>query len=99
MGFFTDYIENGGQVGYTMNMTRLEAFKALKDHPWLGRSYKKLSKADEAWAIAWLEDNKGLTKDQAPHHIVRLWLDKPRPKAWKEIEELLMCANSSLPKT
>lgn len=79
-----------------MDMKRLEAFKALKDHPWLGRSFKKLSKADEDYCIAWLEANAGLSKDQAPHYIVRLWLDRPKPKAWKEMEELLICANSAL---
>lgn len=65
-------------------------FEVLKEHAWLGRSYSKLSKAELAVCQAFVEAKHG----DFEHDLNRLFLDKPKPKHWKEILELLTCFNS-----
>lgn len=77
-------------------MSREYAFKAFKDHPWLSRVYKQLNKSEFDMAIAFIEANDHLAKDAFEQAAVRMFLDKPKPKHWTAIEELLVCANSSL---
>jgi hypothetical protein len=78
-------------------MTRKEHFMALADHPWLGRSYKRLREEDVHWCLNWLDAHASDSKDAAALIITKLFLDNPaKPKAWKEMEELLICSNSAL---
>lgn len=80
-----------------MGLSRSEHFELLKNHAWLGRSFAKLTAADLQLARKFLADNSQLSKDEFVQAAVRMFLDQPsKTKRWKEIEELLVCANSSL---
>lgn len=71
-------------------MTRLDRFKALENHAWLKKSYKKLSKDDLQFCFVLLQDTQNLDKNAFASKVIRLWLDKEKPKSWKNIEELLI---------
>jgi hypothetical protein len=77
-------------------VTRASAFLNYKDHPLLKKQYKKLADYELAIAMGFILDNIYLSKDDFERKAVRLFMDKPKPKHWKEIEELLLCANSAL---
>lgn len=77
--------------------SRIRAFEQFKNHPWLGRVYKRLDKADLELAHGFLSENASLNKAAFESAALRLFLDKPKPKNWTAIEELLVCANSSIP--
>ncbi len=80
--------------------TRLEIFHSYKDHPWLARSYNKLSVSERNIAINFLIEKNHLCKEGFEKATVRMFLDKEsKPKHWREIEELLVCANSKLEAT
>ena len=74
-------------------MDRLAAFNKLSEHPWLGKSFKKLTKDDVSMVQEWLAANSEIDRNRFNELAVRLFLDKPKPKAWKEIEELLIACN------
>ena len=76
-----------------MATNRIDNFNKLKNHPWLGRSFKKLTKDDIEFAISFLKENENNNDDIFCHKAVRLFIDKTqKPKAWKEIEELLIAS-------
>lgn len=78
-------------------MTRLEAFEALKNHAWLHRSFAKLKPDELELARDFLARNETLSKGEFEHVLLRMFIDKPvKPKHWTQIEELLICANSSI---
>ena len=75
-------------------MDRLAAFNKLEGHPWLGKSFKKLTKEDVYFTRIWLAEAADLDRDTFNEKVVRRFLDdKYKPKAWKEIEELLIACN------
>lgn len=68
-----------------------------KDHAWLSRVYKKLKSADIEVALTFIRNNSQLNKSDFELKINRMFIDSAtRPKNYKEISELLSCANSSL---
>lgn len=71
-------------------MTRVERFRALKGHAWLGRVYAKLSKADIQIGEELLAKHESSSKDELATVILRLWLDKEKPRRWVELEELMI---------
>ncbi len=73
-------------------MTRLDKFMAFKDHPWLKRSFEKLTKDDLFFAEKLLREVETMGRDEYASMVVRLFLDKPKPKAWKELEELFIAS-------
>jgi hypothetical protein len=73
-------------------MTRLDKFYALKNHPMLGRSYKRLTLDEIAICVKFINETEHLNINEYAHLVVRLFLDKPKPKHWTYIEELLMAA-------
>lgn len=76
-------------------MDRVDRFKGLKNHPWFGKSYSKLNKSEVEFAIKWLMDKNGLSKNEIAHQALRIWLDKmEKPKNWPRIEELLIAVIS-----
>jgi hypothetical protein len=76
---------------------RTKAFESYRDHAWLSRSFKKLRPEDLQFCRDVLAQHATTSKDAFVHIVVRLYIDRPtKPKAWKEIEELLICANSTL---
>lgn len=84
---------------YSVSMdARTQAFEKLKDHPWLGRRFKELKAADLQFCRDVLAKHVNTSKDDFMGIAVRLFLGHPsKPKTWVAIEELLVCANSSLP--
>lgn len=63
----------------------------------LGRTFRKLKQDDIIVAEGFLLKNQDMDKNDFALAIVRMFMDKPKPKNWKLIEELLICANSALP--
>lgn len=64
------------------------------EHPKLGPLYKRLA-TDEKWLIVrFFRDNAKLDSHAFEKALNRLFLDKQKPKHWKEILELLSCSNS-----
>lgn len=73
---------------------RLSKFKSFKTHPWFGRIFKKINSNDILFAESFIEKNEPLNKGEFEFAVNRLFLDRAKPKAWKEIVELLTCCNS-----
>lgn len=77
-------------------MDRLTLFNNLKHHPWSGRVYKRLNANELELALGFIESNENLDKGSFEYAVNRMFLDKDKPKHFKEILELLTCANSQL---
>jgi hypothetical protein len=76
---------------------RLEAFRNLKKHAWLGRVFARLSAKEIAGAEGFIRARGDDSKDAFELAINRLFIDAPdKPRHWAEISELLSCANSAL---
>lgn len=76
---------------------RVANFEALKTHPWLSRIYARLRGEDVAYARDFLGRHTALAKGDFESAVNRMFMDNPaKPKRWKEIQELLLCANSAL---
>lgn len=71
-------------------MNRIDKFGSFKNHHMLKKSYKKLNLNDLDFCIRFLNENAKLDKNEIATKIVRLYIDKEKPKNWKEIEELLI---------
>lgn len=73
-------------------MDRRKALEDLKNHPWLGRLWKRLSVAEATEMECFVNLNYMLDNGDWERAVNRLWLDRPerRPKRWKEIQELLL---------
>lgn len=84
------------KVCYAGDMNRTAMFFSYKTHPMLGRSFKKLSHADIEAVLEFIKMHDHLDKGSFERAAVRLFLDCKKPKTWKEIEELLVCANSAI---
>lgn len=72
---------------------RLKAFHALKDHPWYGRYYKKLTPADVTYAEWFMVYYYGCDKGVFEAAVNRMFVDKDKPRNWAVISELLAAAN------
>lgn len=76
---------------------RLTTFLAYKEHPWLHKPFKRLTRAEIEICQVFIQQNSALAKGEFEFKINRMFLDKPeKPKHYKEILELLTCANSSI---
>lgn len=78
-------------------MLAIEYFEQFKNHAWHSRTYKKLSASDIAIAKEFLTSIAKLSKDEQVQKCNRMFLDKDKPKKWKEINELCACAITRLP--
>lgn len=80
-------------------MTRAEKFRALAAHGWLKSVFKKLTAEERQIAEDFIRENDALDKGAFELRINRMFLDRlEKPKHWKEILELLTCANSAVGK-
>ncbi len=75
---------------------RLINFHSYKDHAWLKKVYVRLKKDDIDCAEQFIVLHDHLDKGDFELAINRMFLDKPKPKNFREILELLTCANSKL---
>jgi hypothetical protein len=74
---------------------RLAAYRSIQSHPWLGRSWQKLSETDRQAVLSFIEAFKDLDIGPFELKINRLFLDQPeKPRRWKEISEILTCINT-----
>lgn len=78
---------------------RTEHFQALKQHPWMHKIYAKLTEAEENFCQDFLRQNREASKGDFETLVNRLFMDQPelrkKYRHWKEISELLTCANSA----
>jgi hypothetical protein len=79
-----------------MHVTRDTVLSAYKDHAILGKLYKRLKAEDITALNSFLKANAHLDKGSFERAVNRMFIDRPKPKHWKEIIELLSCANSAL---
>lgn len=81
-----------------INMDRVTAFNGLTVHPMLGRVFNKLTSEERALCRDFLAQHEALDKGEFELLVNRMFLDVgDKPMRWKEITELLACANSKLP--
>lgn len=77
-----------------METSRREKFEILREHPWLGKIFRKLTLADMKLCIEFLNLHESKTIDEFEFLVNRMFLDKSdRPKNSGIIQELLSCAN------
>lgn len=64
----------------------------------LGKLYKKLNSMELTFCYHFIQTNQGLAKGEFEFKVNRMFLDYAgeKPKHWKEILELLTCANSKV---
>lgn len=73
---------------------RVEAFANMERHPWLKKSWARLSAAEIALANSFIATNDSLDLGEFEKAVNRMFMDKPKPKNWTVICELLSCSNS-----
>jgi hypothetical protein len=73
---------------------RLTKFEQYKDHAWLSKAYGKLKADERATAVAFILVNSELDKGAFELKVNRMFVDKPKPKNWTILLELLTCCNS-----
>ncbi len=72
-------------------MIRIERFKSLETDPWFGRVFKKLKAEDRALCERWIVANDALDAGAFEQGVHRMFMDREKPRRWKEITELLHC--------
>lgn len=76
-------------------MTRLQKFESLRDHYWLKKSFKKLSKEEILLTREFIQDREHLNEEGFELAVNRMFLDQSvKPKNWIVISELLSNCNS-----
>ncbi len=79
------------------NVARINNLDSFQNHPWLCKVYCKLSNQEISLMRNFASLHDHYTKGNFEKAVTRMFMDKPvKPKHWKEIEELLLCANSAL---
>lgn len=66
----------------------------LAKHPYYGRMVGKLTKPDKEMIEDFIAINKFADRNQFESLANRFFIDKPKPKNWKLISELLSVINS-----
>jgi len=74
-------------------MSRLEKLNSFETHAWLKKVYKKLNPSTLAIAQTFIAMNDHLSKDDFEKAVNRMFLDKPKPKNYECILELLANCN------
>lgn len=78
---------------------RITEFHKLSEHPWLHKTYKRLSKEHITFCESFIKDNDHLGHLEFEYAINRMFLDKVKPYSYKHIaiiQELLTCCNSAV---
>lgn len=76
-------------------MRRLDAFQLLSEHAWYGKLYNKLSAAERVMCREFIFSRETLNADEFELAVNRWFVDKPKPKNWATMMELV---SSSKPK-
>ncbi len=77
-------------------MTREQVFLSYARHPWLKKSFKKLTAIEVNESLDFIKSNDHLDRGAFDLKVNKMYVDKVMPKHWAYIKELLSCANSSL---
>ena len=77
-------------------MKRLDKFKSLESHPWLKKSYAKLAQNERDMAENFILNHNNLDKGEFEFAVNRMFLDRPKPKNWTIILEMLANSNSAI---
>lgn len=72
---------------------RQQRVEELKSHPWLKRLFKGLRGPELAMIEAFCATNAGADKNEFEARVNRMFMDREKPKRWKEILEVLANAN------
>jgi hypothetical protein len=75
-------------------LCRRAKFESFATHPWLSRVYRRLKPEDRALALEFIAANAALNRGDFELRVNRMFLDRPKPKNFALILELLTCANS-----
>lgn len=75
-------------------MNRLEAFQSLEKHPLLGKVFKRLIKEEIDMCDRFIRTSAKRTSDEFEYEANRLFLDVVKTRHYKEMLELLSCANT-----
>lgn len=73
---------------------RLNKFQSFETHPWLKKTYKKLTIVGKVVCENFIKENEHLDKNEFESEVNRMFLETNRPKDFGIILELLSCANS-----
>ena len=73
---------------------RRYGFDQYASHPWLKRSYRRLTLEERELAWAFIAANDHLDCGAFEFAVNRMFLDKAKPKNFTTILELLTCCNS-----
>lgn len=72
---------------------RLAQFRSYESHAWLKKVHSKLKAEDRRIAEEFIASHDGLDQGAFEMAVNRMFLDKPKPKRFGEILELLTCCN------
>lgn len=75
-------------------MDRIVVFRGFNSHPWLHKAFRRLKPDEVAICETFIITNKALDKGAFELKVNRMFLDKPKPKNFTIILELLTCCNS-----
>jgi hypothetical protein len=75
-------------------MTRLKALQQIRNHTLLGSRFARLTQAEVSLMRQFIRINDGLDCLAFEDKVNRMFLDKPKPKNWTIIQEVLCNANS-----
>lgn len=74
---------------------RLKKFESIKNDPWFGKIYSRLSTNEIELIRKFITENDSLNRSEFEFRLNRLFLDMTdKPKRWREITELLMISNT-----
>lgn len=76
---------------YNRGMSRITKFKALQFDPWFKKVFKRLSPSDVALCESWILSHDSLEAWPFEQAVHRMFMDKPKPRRWTEITELIHC--------
>lgn len=75
-------------------MTRIDAIKDLCERYPYQKSARRMSEAEFDQMVAFIDDHNELGHLEFEYAVNRMFLDKPKPKSWAIVQELLIAANS-----
>lgn len=73
----------------TTQANRMDMFSALKKHPYYGSLIKKLGKSELNLITVFCQTHHSTTRDEFVQLANRYFLDKPKPKNWQIISDIL----------
>ncbi len=79
-----------------LELKRFVTFAGYQEHPVLSKPWKRLTDDELEFVGDFIHKLGQADKGQFELAVNRMFIDKPKPKHWAIIMELLSCANSAL---